>query len=117
VLLLTLGALPFWLITIVVTQPPPPTAGQWASTALVALLSGVIATSLFVYARHLARNAYELAAVDATQSAEVIFALIGETLLLGGALPSLLGSAGIGLTILGLILYLLAQGKRQPTRT
>ncbi len=117
VLLLTLGSLPFWLITLAVTQPPPPTAGQWGSTALVALLSGVIATSLFVYARHEARNAYELAAVDATQSAEVLFALVGEIFLLGGALPGPLGFAGIGLTVLGLILYLLAQGSIVVTAT
>ena len=112
VLLLTLGSLPFWLITIIVTQPPPPTADQWASTALVALLSGVIATSLFVYARHLARNAYELAAVDATQAGEVLFALVGEVLLLGGAVPDSFALIGIGLTMLGLVLYLLAQGKK-----
>ncbi|MEJ5248051.1 MAG: multidrug resistance efflux transporter family protein [Caldilinea sp.] len=112
VLLLTLGSLPFWLVVILATQPPPPSAGQWMNTALVALLSGVVATSLFVYARHQARNAYELAAVDATQAAEVLFALAGEMLLLGAAFPSLWGVLGAGLTILGLILYLLAQGKR-----
>ncbi len=77
----------------------------------MALLSGVIATSLFVYARHLARNAYELAAVDATQAGEVLFVLVGEVLLLGGALPGPLALVGIGLTMLGLVLYLLAQGK------
>lgn len=115
VLLLTLGSLPFWLVALIVTQPPPPTAGQWLSTALVALLSGVIATSLFVYARHQARNAYELAAVDATQAGEVLFALVGDVLLLGGALPDPLAFSGIGLTILGLVLYLLAQGKPRAT--
>ncbi|MCS6825500.1 MAG: multidrug resistance efflux transporter family protein [Caldilinea sp.] len=112
VLLLTLGSLPFWLMVILVTQPPPPSAGQWMNTALVALLSGVVATSLFVYARHQARNAYELAAVDATQAAEVLFALAGEMLLLGTAFPSIAGVLGAGMTVLGLILYLLAQGKR-----
>lgn len=112
VLLLTLGSLPFWLITIAVTRPAAPSADQWISTALVALLSGVIATSLFVYARHQARNAYELAAVDATQSAEVIFALAGEILLLGAILPGPLSVVGMALTILGLVLYLLAQGRR-----
>lgn len=111
VLLLTLGSLPFWLLAVIVTQPPPPTADQWMSTALVALLSGVIATTLFVYARHLARNAYELAAVDATQAGEVLFALVGELLLLGGVLPGPFALIGIGLTMLGLVLYLLAQGK------
>ncbi len=112
VLLLTLGSLPFWLLMIVAVQPQPPSAGQWVNTALVAILSGVIATSLFVFARHQARNAYELAAVDATQSAEVLFALVGEIVLLGAAAPGAVGWVGVALTILGLVLYLLAQGRR-----
>jgi hypothetical protein len=48
--------------------------------------------------------------VDATQAGEVLFALVGELLLLGGALPGPLALIGIGLTMLGLVLYLLAQG-------
>lgn len=111
VLLLALGSLPFWLITVLIVQPPPPAADQWLNTLLVAIFSGVIATSLFIGARHLARNAYEIAAVDATQSAEVIFSVAGEALLLSGALPGVLGWAGIALTVLGLVLYLLAQQK------
>jgi drug/metabolite transporter (DMT)-like permease len=119
VLLLALGSVPFWLLLILLTQPPPPSADQWFNTALVALSSGVIATSLFLAARHLARNAYELAAVDATQSAEVVFSVAGEAILLGGALPGVLGWAGIGLTVAGLVLYLLAQqaSTRSPTHT
>lgn len=109
VLLLALGSLPFWLIALLISQPPPPAPGQWLNTLLVAVFSGVIATSLFIGARHLARNAYELAAVDATQSAEVIFSVAGEAILLGGTLPGALGWAGIGLTMAGLVLYLLAQ--------
>jgi drug/metabolite transporter (DMT)-like permease len=112
VLLLSIASAPFWLLLILVTQPPTPGADQWANTALVALSSGVVATSLFLAARHLARNAYELAAVDATQSAEVLFSVAGEVLILGGALPGPLGWAGIALTVLGLVLYLLAQQKR-----
>ena len=112
VLLLTLGSLPFWLVLITLNQPPAPSTGQWLSTALVALLSGVVATSLFVYARHHARNAYELAAVDATQAGEVIFALLGEVFWLGGTLPGPAAAVGVALTLLGLVLYLLAQGRR-----
>ena len=111
---MSLGSLPFWLLLIVVTQPPPPTTNQWINTALVAISSGVIATSLFLAARHRAHSAYELAAVDATQSAEVIFSVAGEVLILGGALPGPLGWAGIILTIAGLVLYLLAQQKAGP---
>lgn len=110
VLLLTLGSLPFWLVVILLFRPPPPSSGQWLNTALVAIFSGVIATSLFISARHFARSPYQLAAVDATQSAEVIFSVAGEVILLGGALPGPLGWLGIGLTVLGLVLYLGAQG-------
>jgi len=115
VLLLTLGSLPFWLLVMALTQPPPPAPGQWAMTAAVALLSGIVATSLFVYARHLASNAYELAAVDATQAAEVIFSLAGEMIFLGAVLPGWLSLAGVGLTVLGLVLYMLAQGRQRKT--
>jgi drug/metabolite transporter (DMT)-like permease len=111
VLLLALGSVPFWLLVILLTQPPPPSAGQWFNTAVVAVASGIVATSLFLAARHLARNAYELAAVDATQAAEVLFAVAGEALLLGGVLPGPLGAVGIALTVGGLVLYLLAQQK------
>ncbi len=109
VLLLTIGSIPFWIILLLWTQPPPPSSGQLISTALVALLSGVIATTLFLYARHHCKQAYEIAAVDATQSMEVVFSLLGETILLGGALPGTLGLAGIVLTIIGLIAYIAMQ--------
>jgi drug/metabolite transporter (DMT)-like permease len=111
VLLLTLGSIPFWIILLIWTQPPPPSSGQLLSTALVALLSGVIATTLFLYARHLCKQPYEIAAVDATQSMEVIFSVIGEIVLLSGALPGPLGMAGITLTLIGLIAYIVMQTK------
>lgn len=109
VLLMTLGSVPFWLILILVCQPPPPAASQVMQTAMVALFSGIVATSLFLYARQLARDPYELSAVDATQASEVIFALIGEILLLHAPVPSISGIAGIAITILGLCLYIRAQ--------
>jgi len=109
VLLLTVGSLPFWLILLLVSSPPPPTRGQLLSTALVALLSGVIATTLFLYARHLCRQPYEISAVDATQSMEVIFSLLGEIIFLGAALPGPLGMAGVALTIIGLAAYMRVQ--------
>jgi drug/metabolite transporter (DMT)-like permease len=109
VLLLTLGSIPFWAALLLFTSPPAPTSGQLLSTALVALLSGVIATTLFLYARHLCKQPYEIAAVDATQSMEVVFSLLGEILFLGGAIPGALGLAGVALTILGLAAYMRTQ--------
>jgi len=111
VLLLTLGSIPFWMVILLFTSPPAPSNGQLISTALVALFSGVIATTLFLYARHLCREPYEIAAVDATQSLEVVFSLFGEIIFLSGAWPGTLGTAGIVLTIFGLITYIILQSK------
>ncbi len=109
ILLLTLGTIPFWLVLYVTLQPPPPAPGQGTSTLLVALFSGVIATTLFLQARHLAGNPYEIAAIDSLQSCEVLFSLLGEILFLGGDLPKPLGAAGIIVTLAGLTLYMRAQ--------
>ena len=111
VLLLTLGSLPLWAILLLVTAPPPPSAGQLAQTGVVAVCSGVIATSLFLVARHTARTTAELAAADCTQSMEVVFSLAGEALLLGHVAPGLTGWVGITLTMLGLTLYVAVQSR------
>jgi drug/metabolite transporter (DMT)-like permease len=111
VLLLTLGSLPFWILFLALAAPPAPSPGQLISTALVALFSGVIATTIFLYARNLAAHSYAIAAVDATQAMEVIFSLLGEIVFLGGALPSALGLAGVALTITGLGAYMFTSRK------
>jgi len=109
VLLLTLGSFPLWGVLMLWVSPPFPSEGQLLMTLLVALFSGVAATSLFLGARHMAKSPSELAAVDCTQSMEVVFTLAGEALLLGGMLPGMMGWAGIALPLLGLVLYLQVQ--------
>ena len=103
--LMTLGSLPFWVILGVLIYPEPPATTQIFNTLLVALLAGVAATSIFLYAREQAVTSSEVAGVDSTQASEVIFALIGGILLLNNTLPSALGLVGIGLIMLGLILF------------
>ena len=103
--LMTLGSLPFWLILGIIVHPDPPDTSQLLNTLLVALLAGVGATSIFLYARERAETSSEVAGVDSTQASEVIFALMGGILLLGNALPSLMGLIGIGLIMLGLVLF------------
>lgn len=103
--LMTLGSLPFWLLLGVIIRPEMPRASQLFNTLLVAILAGVGATSIFFYAREQAVTSSEVAGVDSTQASEVIFALIGGILLLNNALPSAMGLIGIGLIILGLILF------------
>ena len=105
ILLMTLGSVPFWLVLILVTQPGAPEPGHYLNTALVALLSGVIGTSIFFQVRHNTKNSYETAAVDATQAGETVFALVGEVALLSGAWPGLPSWVGLGLIIGGLALY------------
>lgn len=103
--LMTLGSLPFWLLLGLIIRPEQPATTQVFNTLLVAVLAGVAATSIFLYAREKAETSSEVAGVDSTQASEVIFALIGGMLLLNNALPSTLGLVGIGLIILGLILF------------
>lgn len=105
---MTLASIPFWIILSVATlaQHRLPTTGQLQQTFLVALLSGVIATVLFFTATDLVRkNSTRLAAVEATQSTEVIIALAGEMLLLHSGLPDYVSCIGIALVIAGLFLY------------
>ncbi len=105
VLLLTMGSIPFWIVLVLLASPPAPSSGQLIHTAMVALFSGVIATTIFLHARHLCIHPYEIAAVDATQSMEVIFSLIGEIVILQGVFPSPIGVTGIALTLIGLVAY------------
>ncbi len=105
VFLLSLGSLPFWVLLFPFTEATIPSHGQLINVALVALFSGVIATSLFLSARNSADNASKLAAVDATQSSEVIFALAGEALFLQASLPNLMGVLGMLVACAGLIAF------------
>lgn len=103
VLLLTLGALPVFALVLLVTTPPPPSSGQILGTAVVALIAGGLATTLFLHARNLSRDPFRIAAVDATQAGEVGFALLGEMLFLGAPAPDLWGWLGLAAVFAGLI--------------
>ena len=105
VFLLSVGSLPFWFLLYPFTSATLPAQGQLINVALVALFSGVIATSLFLSARNSADNASKLAAVDATQSSEVIFALAGEALLLQASLPNAMGLFVMLIACVGLIAF------------
>ena len=105
VLLMSLGSMPFWLSALAIVRPAAPSVGQLAQTAAVALCAGVIGTSLFLHARHEALSPVEIAAVDATQAAEIVFALLMEMAFLGGRLPGGVGMIGLGLVLVGLVAY------------
>ncbi|ANI28813.1 membrane protein [Yersinia entomophaga] len=122
VLNMTLASLPFWILlsAVGVYQVGWPSQGQVEQSLLVALFSGVIATLLFFAATNLVKQDYSrLAAVEATQSGEVLFALLGEMVWLAAPLPTSLSLAGIGLVIIGMIIHSVAPfiGQRRSSST
>lgn len=102
-----IGSLPVWLLLFGYgLTTGTPSGAQVSQTLLVALLSGVIATVLFFKATDLVKHDMgRLATVEATQALEVLFALIGEILILQAGLPSGLSLLGIGMVMLGVTLH------------
>jgi drug/metabolite transporter (DMT)-like permease len=116
VLGMTLASMPFWIILSIygLLSAGPPSMGQTIQTGLVAISSGVIATILFFQATDLVRgNMQKLAAVEATQSTEVLFALIGELVLLKSAFPSLLSWIGMIFVMGGMMLHSFISHKKE----
>ncbi|TGE31638.1 multidrug resistance efflux transporter family protein [Desulfosporosinus sp. Sb-LF] len=108
VLGMTLASLPFWLIIGMygLTTIGVPSSLQVKQSIIVALFSGVIATVLFFAATDRTKGElHQLAAVEATQSGEIIFAVFGEVLILKGNYPTIWSLIGMTLVILGMTLH------------
>lgn len=108
VLGMTLASMPLWIILAIygLFTVGPPSMGQSVQSGLVAITSGVIATILFFQATDLVRgNMQKLGNVEATQSMEVLFALIGELILLKAAFPSVISWTGMILVMAGMMLH------------
>lgn len=103
-----IASLPFWLLISMAgwITDGPPSSTQMTQTFVVSLSSGVIATTLFFIATDRSRNNDgKLASVEATQSAQVLFTVIGEVLLFSAPFPGPLAAAGIVFIVLGMILH------------
>ena len=108
VLGMTIASLPLWIVLAIygVFTVGPPSIGQSVQSGIVAITSGVIATILFFQATDLVRgNMQKLGNVEATQSMEVLFALMGELLLLKAAFPSVISWTGMVLVMAGMVLH------------
>ncbi|AFM41302.1 hypothetical protein Desaci_2349 [Desulfosporosinus acidiphilus SJ4] len=120
VLGMTLASLPFWIIMSVFgyLNVGLPSYQQINQALIVALSSGVIATILFFTATDLSKgDLHKLAAVEATQSGEIIFSLLGEVFILRGNYPGIVSLFGIGLVILGMTLHSFRSGVPRKTRS
>lgn len=105
---MTLASLPFWILLSIlgIAFKKFPTAAQVSTTLWIAIFSGVIATVLFFKATDkVQKDQKTLAAVEATQSTEVLFALAGELILLNDTIPDSYAISGGFLVLLGMILH------------
>ncbi|EDL66318.1 DMT family transporter [Bacillus sp. SG-1] len=108
VLGMTLATIPFWLIigAVGLVEAGVPETDQILQSFIVAICSGVIATTLFFIATDKARGSQtKLAAVEATQSTQVLFVIIGEFLLLSAPFPNGVAMAGLFIIVLGMLLH------------
>ena len=103
---MTLCSMPFWLVLscYAMVHAGAPSGGQVVQSIGVALFSGVIATVLFFRATDMVKNnPKQLAMIEATQSGEVIFTLLGGILVLGDSMPDPVGFLGIVIVVMGMI--------------
>ncbi|MEC2070425.1 DMT family transporter [Alkalihalophilus marmarensis] len=121
VLGMTLMSLPWWVLLAGYgfIAEGLPSQSQVTQSFIVALSSGIIATVLFFFATNLVRHEpQKLAAVEATQSGSVVFAFLGELLLLGGAFPSIVGLFGLLTVVTGMIIHSFhSRGEPKHTKT
>lgn len=119
VLGMTIASMPLWIVLSVygLYTEGAPSSEQTVQTLLVAISSGVIATVLFFRATDLVNgNMSKLAAVEATQSLEVLFSVLGEVALLGAAFPSILSWLGMLLVIVGMTLHSIVTHQKKANR-
>ena len=99
---MTVASLPFWIVLsgVGLARTGAPHGDQLAQCAIVAVVGGLLATTLFFAATARVRHhPARLAAVEATQSGEVVFAAGLEVAILHIALPSLMAWGGILLIV------------------
>lgn len=116
---LTLASLPAWLAVaaFAYSRAGLPTPAQVGLAAGVALGAGVIATVLFFRATGLVRrDPVALAAAEAMQAAEILFATLLGVLWLGEAWPQGIAALGAGVVIAGIVAFswVAARAARAP---
>lgn len=122
VLGMTITSMPAWIIMAIYAlfTVGLPSTGQLFQSLLVGISSGVIATILFFIATDRVKDHQgKLAAVEATQSTEILFVIIGEVILLGIPFPNSIALAGLGVIVVGMLLhsyYTMILGRKSTTQ-
>ncbi|MBM7586289.1 drug/metabolite transporter (DMT)-like permease [Bacillus pakistanensis] len=105
---MTLASLPFWLVLSVYgfIEVGTPSSEQISQSFIVAICSGIIATTLFFIATdRVQHHQGKLASVEATQSTQVLFVIIGEVFLFSSPLPSGIAWGGLLIIVIGMLLH------------
>jgi len=111
---MTLASWPLWLVFATATWATigPPTPHEALLAGGVALSSGVIATVLFFHATELVgRQPTALAAVEAMQAAELLFATAIGVSFLHEALPGAVSGLGAVAIVVGIVLFAWVSGR------
>lgn len=119
VLGMAIMTMPVWILlsTYEWSVSGAPSSSQVLQCFFVAVSSGVIATVLFFAATDLAKgDVRKLAAIEATQSGEIIFAVGGEMLMLSAPLPSSVSCIGMVFVMIGMILHSFVSHKQQKAK-
>jgi drug/metabolite transporter (DMT)-like permease len=116
---LSLASLPLWLPVLAYAQwrvgAPPLT--QVGLAGGVALGAGIVATVLFFRATGLVRrDPVALAAAEAMQAAEILFATLIGAAWLGEAWPRGIAALGAGVVVLAIVLFSALVARRQAPR-
>lgn len=104
---MTLCSYPLWLLIAGAAwvSAGPPSKEQLIQGALVAVLSGVLATLLFFRATDMTKDdPRALAITESTAAGEVVFTLLGGIILLNDPLPGVAGWVGLVIIVVGLAL-------------
>lgn len=104
---------PTWCILSLFATPiiGLPQKNQLISGLIVAVCSGIIATTLFFMATQMvSHNMRKLASVEATSSFEVVFSLLLGMVVLGSSFPTKVELLGILFVVVGVILKSMATG-------
>ncbi|MGL4308691.1 MAG: DMT family transporter [Cetobacterium sp.] len=111
---MTLCSLPFWFIISIYeySRNSLPNSAQIYQSILVAIFSGIIATTLFFKGtENVKNNPKHLAIVESTQAGEIIFTLLGEAIFFTHSIPSKVSILGIGIIIFGILFSIVDRGE------
>jgi drug/metabolite transporter (DMT)-like permease len=114
---MTLASIPAWLAVAAFAhaRAGPPSASQVGLAAGVALGAGVIATVLFFKATGMVRrDPVALAAAEAMQAAEILFAMLIGVLWLGEAWPSGIAAVGACVVVGGIVAFSAVAARVRP---